>query len=296
MGFGTFAVDACGHVAAINEASALQWMAGRRSRCINDECGRDFDLRRELAVALTGAWRTFASLTPFGGQFRVFETTIPVGEMWTLRLRDHGVPESAEVRDVHVTPQATEDDHSPAVVPMVQLLNSAQLRPLAHELPLFLAPGGEESASEAVCGVLVQFFTRTDSVAEQLLLDAAIAHTMGDFRKAAIDAHTATDTALSRALSGRHPRSFGADSRMSFLDRVAVVSALREEKGVGSLPGELVGDLRELNKARNNVAHPEKQSSVFDEARSAQRLVCALLVVAAASAGFGMPRLPPTRS
>lgn len=285
--FGGLPLSSCGHVIAADPALFLGHLQGRSQRC--PQCDDTFDAWDEVRASLVGVGATFGVLAPFGGETLLETLRIPTRHTHELSLSDMGVPGDADVRAVLLT-QVLDAGGPESMVRIAYPSGSGPRLPrLSTSVAVHLLPLGSVDPGVATFNLHAQFIRRQAEPQRVLLTGAAVSHGDGDYRRAVIDAHTATDTAVVNALSRRTDGKIDERTRIGFLDKLRVVESLRGEHALPSLPPVFDNALKALNQARNAVAHPRRANASLDEGSSADHLTAALFAVTLAEAEFDLP-------
>lgn len=204
-------------------------------------------------------------------------------ERHLIDATNYGVPVDSVVRYWNVTP------HDPGAKLMPHIFygqgNSPRMAKLSTTVSLLLWTPENPDPVDVEVNVLVDFIAPPASAERAILLGAVLSHSDEDHRRAIIDAHTAADTAITNAWD----EHTGTATRMPFLTRLRVIDELRREHRLPELPQTFQTGLKELNKRRNDVAHPRPEEHTFDEQVAAEALTTATFAVNWAEAAFGLP-------
>jgi hypothetical protein len=267
----------CGHLFDPTEPFFSTVFTGNVIKCA--QCAAPIDVWTSVEDCFVGAGANFSLLAPLRGATAISSVTLVAGETYQVDLAALGVDKTATVRGVNFTGQGSSGDDG-FIVPARLMGNEFRVPQLPHEFSIFPVPVGKNPPKSAQFSVLVQYIERPQEVHRRILLEAVYAHGDNDFRRAIIDAHTATDTALDSVLSARLNPLGPGEMRLGFIEKVKVASALGVAIGLKPFPTRIVDALGALNTQRNRVAHPPKKNAQAPtQKKTASMLTAALCVI-----------------
>jgi hypothetical protein len=271
----------CGHPFYASQEAFLSYLQADSWTC--HTCGEELDVWASVRACFVGVGAVFTLLNPLRGftahaQIRLFR-----GELTWIDLADYGAAPEAVIRGVNFTQvNFTQNDASDFsrgfLLPAMVFGNESRVAKLPHRMGIFPAPMGDEPPEFADFSLYVQFADSEAALHRRLLLEGVYAHGDGDYRRAVIDAHTAADSLLGEVLYERIGHVVEGTPRLSFMDKVRVLTTLRANAGLPTLPRVLVSRLQQLNSYRNKVAHPPGGTEL-DQGTSADLIAAALFLV-----------------
>lgn len=267
----------CGHSFFPSESHFATVFTGQEVRCTT--CHAPIDVWGSVYDCFVAAGATFNLLAPLRGSVLLSTVILTAGELYDLNLSDLGIAPTASVRGLNLTGTGAISNGG-YIFPAQLTGNEVRIARLPHEYAIYGAAVGTNPPKTTSFNLYVQYIDVPESIHRRILLEAVYAHGDNDFRRAIIDAHTATDTALDRILTVRIGSLTRDSMRMGFMEKVRVMSGLRQTAGLDPLPEKVTNALSELNTQRNKVAHPPKRNEVdLTQTKTAELLTAALCVI-----------------
>ncbi|MEC5179948.1 hypothetical protein [Arthrobacter sp. CG_A4] len=270
----------CGHVVGLTpELFAEYFDPAVEQECPVPECRANFDLWSSVKSCFVGAGSTFSLLAPLGGRTTIASVEIIAGQTMTLDLGAFGITPNDIVRGVSLT--GTDAGTDGLIVPALMFGNQPKLPShLPHQLYFYGVPQGPMPPSKSYFSVHVQYLPAQEEPHLNLLSDGAFAHGDHDYRRGIIDAHTAADIALQLFISrSLNPLTPYDESRLGFLEKVAVLALTRAAAGLSAPPVLLLEAFRGLNRSRNRAVHPSKGTNTVDEEMGAECLTASVFLM-----------------
>lgn len=223
----------CGHSQEMKNQLLLPYIDSKAQSC--DICAASFDAWECVRSGFTIPGAMWFLLGALGGRRLISQHRLKRDEIWELNLDSLGVPPDADIRSVNLSAQTATLEEG-VTFPALLFGNQPRVAKLPHQMNFFLMSSQPNTPPTTLFNLHVEFIEPQQEIHRALLVGSANAHGDADYRRAVIDAHTAADTALLNALTRRTGGLVSSKSRMSFLDKVAVVAALRNELGLASFP------------------------------------------------------------
>jgi hypothetical protein len=230
-------------------------------------------------IALNFMLREFTLLA--GGQVARFNFTIYPGQAKKIDLREHGIPEDAEILSLNVSSPG-----GGSLFPLRMHENDVFRFRAGKLLSFYPMPrGATEPAPTEVFAIATWVAFKEDVEGWRSLIEASLAYSDDDYRHAVFHANIAVEQNLSVFLSHENSRVRDRGVR----DRVkraghhhrltVLLPRIIGTIGLPALPGEILGALQDLNARRNDIAHSGnfEKRRVPDKAAMVEMMTAALL-------------------
>jgi hypothetical protein len=243
-----------------------------------ESCKNEINLWELLQehIELNFMLREFTLLA--GGQVTRFSFTIYPGQVKKVDLREHGIPEDAEVLSLNVSSVG-----GGSLFPLRMHDNDVFRFRTGKLLSFYPMPRGTaEAAPTEVFAIATWIVFKEDVEGWRSLIEASLAYSDDDYRHAVFHANVAVEQNLSIFLSHEYSRVLDRNvvKRAGHHYRLTVLLPLMIMiNGLPALPGEVLSALQDLNARRNDIAHSGNfgKKGVPDKAAMVRMMTAALL-------------------
>lgn len=257
----------------INDKITLDYFYSRDIKC--PKCGSLISWWSQLLTQLQWPVPHF-SLAPAGAFDTWLLLTMKPGEVLTVKLEDFGIPPSAKLLHVGYGPQGD------GLFPLEQHGNVPLRHIIPHTIRLYGRPSGKPSPQTDVVMQVLWVPSSEDEEPWQNLAYASEAFNNRSYESVVIPANVAVEALLYRVMSGALYPIASARHVDNFLETAAtyghqlnvLLPFVASRLGAPILPEHIRGVLNRLRKARNQMAHKGKLSSVVTEQEAAE-YICA---------------------